>query len=122
LRSLARFLTLFMAVRLLAPPGICLCELALPLERLIAATYHAPQPPDHCEEEDPLFGCLVCQLPPAVESKQLLAPASPVLSLDVSPPLQVAFRAAFSLSIDAYQPPLRPPGAALYLSHCPLLL
>jgi AcrB/AcrD/AcrF family len=51
LRSLARFLTLFMAVRLLAPPGICVCELALPLECLIAAAYHAPQPPDHCEEE-----------------------------------------------------------------------
>jgi hypothetical protein len=112
---------LFMAVRVLAPPGICVCELAQPLERLIAAVYHAAQPPDHCEEEDPRFGCVVCQLPPAMESKPVPAPA-PVLSLDASPLLQVVFRATFGLPIDAFQPPLRRPGAALYLSHCPLLI
>jgi hypothetical protein len=122
LRSLARFLTLFMAVRLLAPPGICVCELALPLERLIAAAYHAPQPPDHCEEEDPRFGCVVCQLPPAMVSKQVPEPTGPVLAPDMSPLLRVVFRATFRLSIGAYQPSLRPPGAPLYLSHCPLLI
>jgi hypothetical protein len=119
LRSLARFLMLFMAVRLLAPPGICVCELALPLERLIAAAYHAPQPPDHCEEEDPRFGCVVCQLPPAMESKQV-PPRRPVLSLDLSPLLQAAFRVVCNPSIDAYQPPLQPTGAALCLSNIPL--
>ena len=121
MRSLARFLMLFMAVRLLAPPGICVCELALPLKRLIAAAYHAPQPPDPCDEEDPRFGCVVCQLPPAMESKPVPAPR-PMLSLDVSPLQQVVFRAACNLSIDAYQPPLRPSSAAPYLSHSPLLI
>lgn len=121
MRRLTRFLMFFMAVRMLAPPGICVCELTRPLERLIAAAYDTPQPPDHCEEEDPLFGCVVCQLPAAIESKQAPAPRL-ALSLDAAPYHEVGFRAAFPLSLVAYQPSLRPPGARLYLSQSPLLI
>ena len=42
MRSLARFLVVFMAgLRMLAPPGVCLCELSLPLVRFLAEVFHS---------------------------------------------------------------------------------
>src|SRR4051794_5044254 len=73
-RVLTRFLVVFMALRVLAPPGVCVCEVTRPVQCLLADACGAPRPPAHCDEEDPVCGCTLCQLPPGVVVKHVSTP------------------------------------------------
>jgi hypothetical protein len=121
-RVLTRLLVVFMALRVLAPPGVCLCELTQPVERLLADAFGGPRPPAHCDEEDPLFGCTLCQLPPGVEAKHVPAPPPPSAASEPLAPLASASSPAHDSSLDSSLPTLPPAGRALYISHCAIVI
>jgi len=85
-RSLARFLVVFMALRMLAPPGVCLCELSLPLVRFLAEIFHSGGAPVQCDEEGDDTGCCICQLPAGVRAKPVAQPCRPSPSPEVQTP------------------------------------
>ena len=97
-RSLARFLVVFMALRMLAPPGVCLCELSLPLVRFLAEVFHSGGTPIPCDEEGDDTGGCICQLPAGVRAEPVAPPPRPT----ASPELPVPFAAVPSSAPDRF--------------------
>lgn len=119
MRSLVRFLLVFMALRVLAPPGVCLCKLGMPLLRLVAGALHSPQGPARSDDRDERPGCCVCQLPAGVQAKPVAPPPPPSLRPEASAvfiPVPALMRSARDGVF------LRPPGRAAHLGAVPLLI
>ena len=89
-RSLARFLVVFMALRMLAPPGVCLGELSAPLVRFLAEVLHSNRAPVQCDEEGDHTGYCICRLPAGVRPEPTARPCRP----SSSPEVPAAFAAA----------------------------
>ena len=120
-----RILLVLITVRLLMPPGICVCKLSSPaaylLARALGGDPPAPDPsPDHHDDHHP--GCPASCLSLGMG----LQPPSPVLDPDTSLPAPVAEPPA-----DCREPAYAPPPAhslslagapPLYVCHCALLI
>ncbi len=89
-RSLARFLVVFMALRVLAPPGVCLGELSAPLVRFLAEVLHSNRAPIQCDEEGDHTGYCICRLPAGVRPEPTARPCRP----SPSPEAPTSFAAA----------------------------
>ena len=85
MRMAIRFLVVFMAARVLAPPGVCLDDLSLPLARLLATTFSTHQRPGHSDDEN-RDGCCVCQLPAGVRAEPVAPPRPPAPPAPSLPP------------------------------------
>jgi hypothetical protein len=121
----AKLLFVLIALRLLMPPGICVCKQSAPAVELLARALgkQAPARPatPAKEEDDHAPGC------PASYLAQGLGVAPPPgpgpldpgagLSLGPPPPVPVALVALAALPPEPHP---RPPGQALYLAHCAL--
>ena len=83
-RSLARFLVVFMALRVLAPPGVCLGELSAPLVRFLAEVLHSNRAPIQCDEEGDHTGYCICRLPAGVRPEPTARPCRPSPSPEVA--------------------------------------
>ena len=79
-----------MALRMLAPPGVCLCELSLPLVRFLAEVFHSGGTPVPCDEESDNGGGCICQLPAGVRAEPTARPCRPSVSPEVPPTIAAA--------------------------------
>jgi hypothetical protein len=119
---LSRILLVLITVRLLMPPGICICHLSSPAAYLLTVALGGEPPMPSTEphdDHDP--GCPASALAPALG----LQPAGPEIVLDTSlPDLEVTSPSALTpllldhRSLFSFFWAAAPP---LYLSHCALL-
>ncbi len=122
-----RILLVLLAVRLLMPPGICICKLSCPATRFVAHAF-GTESPTHSEEEedDHLPGCPASELAQGMGLKPAGPPAPSLdlanVQLFVLPPhgsLLVAPSAVSSAAPPSGPPPAKGP---FYLTLCALLL
>jgi hypothetical protein len=74
--TLTRILFVLLTLRLLVPPGICLCKLSSPASRLLASTLGKDLPPPPVESEDEHHHHDGCPASPLCEALGL-RPAGP---------------------------------------------
>ena len=121
MRILARFMVLFMALRVLQPPGVCVCELSECVERFLDEALRGSHPSAPCPEEDPLYGCMLCQLPPGIEAKPTCAPPPPVCSPELLPFARAVASAPPRRLLDA-SVLWQLTECSLFLRHCSFLI
>jgi hypothetical protein len=119
-------LMVLMVLRLLLPPGICVCEWSSPAARLLIALLNGQRqvpPQQEPDDDDHAPGCPASPLavgmgvrPPS----ELVWP--PALSLDPLPPLQAAQPFAPLCCERENPPPIDLPHSPLYLTLRALLL
>jgi hypothetical protein len=124
-------LSVLITLRLLMPPGICVCKLSSPASRLLAAALGAelpppPPPPTHTtDDHDP-----GCPASPLAEGLGVAPPSGPgpILALLLSMVVwssgsdAPALVAPSPFATGLLPPPccVRPPTAPLYVSQCAL--
>ena len=125
-RSVHQTLLVLLTIRLLMPPGICVCQWHSPAARMIVGwlktgTEVPPSPPEE-KEDDHEPGCPASKLAAGMG----LRPASPPpLPPAVSPEVVHVAQAAASLppaQFDSGYLTYRPPDLSLYLTVCALLI
>jgi len=120
-RLLARSLVVFMAVRVVAPPGVCLCELSLPFVGDLADLLGPDRDSSDCPFDDHTHGCTTCQLPQGVQSRTAAPSPRPAPAFEPPPAPSATVDAAGPSCAPA--PPLpTPPPRAIYLDCCSLLI
>jgi hypothetical protein len=119
-RFLARSLVVFMAVRMLAPPGVCLCEISLPFFGDLSRLLEPDGAPSDCPLDDHTHGCTTCQLPQGVQPRTAAA-ARPAPAFEPAP-APAAARPAVDRSPAAASSPPAPLPRAIYLQICALLI
>jgi hypothetical protein len=123
--GLYQVLFVLLTMRLLLPPGICVCQWHSPAARIVAGWLgtgiEVPPPPPPEPEDDHEPGCPASKLAAGMG----LRPASPppVVPAVSSEAVLVAVEPARAadLSSGAF-PTYRPPGSGLYLTACALLI
>jgi hypothetical protein len=123
-QRLHRILFVLLTIRLLLPPGICVCQWHSPAARLVVGLFHTgrevpPSPPVE-KEDDHEPGCPASKLAAGMG----LRPASPAPLPPAASPEVVAVSGALVLlpaaSRDADFQTRRPPPTDLYLTVCAL--
>jgi hypothetical protein len=120
-RILARFMFLFMALRVLQPPGVCVCELSECVAHILDEALGEPRPSMPYPEEDPVYGCILCQLPPGIEAKPAPAPSPPICSPQLLPVTHAVAFTPLCLSLDSSLH-CEPAERDLFLRHCSFLI
>jgi hypothetical protein len=119
-RVLARSLVVFMAVRVLAPPGVCLCEISLPFVGDLADLFGPDRDPADCPLDDHTHGCTTCQLPQGVQPRITTLPR-PALAFELPAAAPAAPDGADRSRASASPLPAAPPRV-IYLAVCSLLI
>jgi hypothetical protein len=117
-----------MVVRLLMPPGICVCKLNSPaarlLVRLLQLDREVPPPPEEVfDADDHAPGCPCSPLAAGMGVKPTAElPPPPALSFDTLPSLEATQYLPAALIEDTVCLSAGPPEDALYLTLCALLI
>ncbi len=119
-------LMVLIVMRLLLPPGICVCQWSSPAARLLIALLDSERQVPPLQESDDDDHAPGCPASPLAVGMGVRPPSEPVwppaLSLDPLPLLQSA-QPISPLSCEReYPPPIHQPHSPLYLSVCALLL
>jgi hypothetical protein len=124
--SLHRLLFVLLTLRLLLPPGICVCQWHSPAARMLAGLFKTgkevpPSPPAE-QEDDHEPGCPASKLAAGMG----LRPASPPPLPPAASPEVVHVAGAIvppaAARVDGGFPAYRPPDTSLYLTVCALLI
>jgi hypothetical protein len=125
-RRLHQTLFILLTIRLLLPPGICVCQWHSPAARMVVNLLNTgkevPPPPPVEKEDDHEPGCPASKLAAGMG----LRPASPPsLPPAVSPEIvseAESFAVAPTRLTQSAFPTYRPPTESLYLTGCALLI
>jgi hypothetical protein len=117
---LSRVLFVLITLRLLVPPGVCLCKLSSPAAHLLASVLGREAPAPEPEDEDHAAGCPASKLAEGMAVRPAAGPGAPDLALGQAladpPPLT----ALATPDADAPPPFGAPPDTPLYLTLCAL--
>jgi hypothetical protein len=118
-----RILNLLIVVRLLVPPGVCVCDLPCLAAALPGVVLQCDEdaPPEH-EHDEHAPGCPCSPLSAVLGLRPSPAPPPAVAAVALSPDL-----AADAPPLSAHDEPrplsgARPAESPLYLTHCSLLV
>ncbi len=125
-RSVHQTLFVLLTLRLLLPPGICVCQWHSPAARILAGMFNTgkevPPPPPPENEDDHEPGCPASKLAAGMG----LRPASqPPLPPAVTPEIVAEAAASVPLAVASSAeefPAYRPPDSALYRTVRALLI
>lgn len=122
---LYRLFCVLIVVRVLCPPGVCLCKFSTAPARLLATLFHTgkevpPPPPEENDDHEP--GCPCSPLTAGMGLRPSDVPLHAIVF--VPPSLDLAAEPPLLSSLDETTPwPLAwPPEAHLYLTHCSILI
>jgi hypothetical protein len=113
-----RLLCVLIFVRVLCPPGVCLCKLSGMPARLAAAAAGDEQLPPPEEDDDHDSGCPASPLSAAMGLKPAHVPQHAVAFVAESLDLPDAAQALSPLDDLPPLPVAWPPDPHLYLTHC----
>jgi hypothetical protein len=125
---LYRTLFVLVTLRLMLPPGICVCKWNSPAARvlvaLLATGKDVPLPEPEGRDDDHAPGCPASPFAVGMGLRPASQPPEPpALSFDPLPPTPVPLPDAAPPTPErAVWPSLRPPSPVLYLSHCSLII
>lgn len=124
--SLHRILFVLLTLRLLLPPGICVCQWHSPAARILAGLFKTgkevpPSPPAE-NEDDHEPGCPASKLAAGMGLRPAAQPPLPPAASPEVVDVAEAFVPLATTPFDGGYPAYRPPDASLYLTVCALLI